>query len=121
MIKSAALIAATILISGCAHQDPWTERDTAMFAAVVGVVAADMYSTNNIRSAPHIEENGPIARQVLGSQPQSSETAAYGLGLLAVYYTVGRALPERWRPWWFGFNMVDHGSALINNCKLDLC
>ena len=119
-VRWAAIVLAA-LVTGCAHTDPWTERDTAMYSTVLATLVADGVTTSRIQDDPTLEEGGPVARYILGEQPSTTDTALYMGGLAIGYYFIGRAMPAEWRPWFYGFVILDHGSAVIRNCNHGLC
>jgi hypothetical protein len=115
------LILTILLISGCAHNDPWTTRDTVMQVGVTTILAYDAVTTSRIQGCENCYERGAVAKRFLGSQPSTSDTYMY-FGTLAISnYLISRALPAKWRPYWQGANIVIHGEAVINNCRLELC
>ena len=115
------LLAIAVVCAGCAHQDDWTRRDSAMYAGTLTVLAADAITTSRIQDCLTCEEGGMIARPILGANPSDRDVALY-FGTLAVSnYLIGRALPERWRPYWFGSQIAIHGAAVVNNCNKELC
>ena len=119
-MRKFAIVIILALLSGCAHQDEWTTRDTWLQIGVTATLAADAYTTSKIQYDPWIEEVGPIAKHVLGRQPSTSDTYMY-FGTLAISnYFITRALPAKWRPYWQGYEIAVHGSVAIKNCKLDL-
>ena len=92
-----------------------------MYRSTLVLLAADAYTTSRIQYHENIHEAGPIAKHVLGSQPSTSDTWMY-FGTLAISnYFIGAALPEKWRPYWYGGQIATHGYAVINNCNLGLC
>lgn len=115
------LLLAVLLLTGCAHSDPWSKRDTVLYGVTLGVLAADAYTTSRIQYTAGVYEVGPVARRVLGSQPRTSDTVMY-FGTLAVSnYFIGRALPAKWRPYWYGLGIAHHGYVIRNNCNDGLC
>ena len=115
------LILSSFLVGGCAHQDDWTRRDTVMQAGVTVVLVADAVTTSRIQYHPYSFEDGPIARKVLGLQPDTSDTYLYFGTLIIGNYLISRALPAKWRPYWQGWEMAVHGYAVINNCRVVSC
>lgn len=104
-----------ICLTGCAHSDAWTSQDTRLQATLYIAMAADAYTTRNIQYDPNIEEVGPIAKHVLGSQPSTASTWQYFLSEGIMHYFIVRALPAEWRPWYQGVWIADHTSAAIIN------
>lgn len=117
-----ALLACGMLLCmvGCAHQDEWTRGDTVRQVMLYTVMTADAYSTTNIQYDPHVREIGPLARQVLGAQPSTSDTWQYFITAGLVHYAVVRSLPAQWRPWYQGAFIAGHTAYIINNAKLGL-
>jgi hypothetical protein len=115
-------LALTLLVlSGCAHNDPWTTRDTWMQVGLTTALAADAYTTAKIQYDPNLREVGPLASHVLGPQPSTSDTWQYFTTLAVSHYFIVRALPRRWRPYWQGAYIVNHAYWVRNNCSLELC
>lgn len=92
-----------------------------MYSGTVVVLAADAYTTSRIQYHEGIYEAGAIAKHVLGRQPSTSDTWTYFGTLIISNYFIGRALPAKWRPYWYGLEMTAHSYAVINNCNLGLC
>ena len=119
--KQIICITALVFLSGCASTDQWTRQDTWMQVGVTAVIAADAYTTSKIQYTPGIYESGPIARQVLGLQPTTSDTYLYFGTLIISNYFITRMMPAKWRKYWQGWEMTAHGYAIVNNCNLGLC
>lgn len=116
-----SLLLFVVLLQGCVHSDPWTKTDTILYSAVVVALTADAITTSRIQYIPGIYEAGPVARHVLGSQPSTSDTIMY-FGTIAISnYFIGRALPSKWRRFWYVWETGIHTAAVLNNCKLGLC
>ncbi len=110
-----------VCLSGCAHEDAWTKRDTVMQIAVAATMAYDAHLTSQIQYRPGHYERGPIAKRVLGLQPKTSDTYLYFSTLMVTSYLASRALPASWRPYWQVFGIVDHGYGVSTHCSRDLC
>jgi hypothetical protein len=116
------LLIILLLLQGCAHSDPWTKKDTYRQIAVSVVLATDAYTTSQIQYYNGIWEDGPLARKVLGTQPNTHSTYQYFLINGITNYFIARALPAKWRPYWQGWEVAVHSYATINNCdKLRVC
>lgn len=109
-----------LIASGCAHQDEWTRRDTAMQLGVTGLVAYDAHLTANLRNSG-FEEVGPVARLVIGRSPDPADAYVYMASFALFYYLVSRSLPAKWRPYWQGFKMLDHAYGINQHCLDGLC
>ena len=120
-MKVVLILIALGLLTGCAHSDPWTKRDTIMYGGTLTLLAADAYTTSKIQHDPLLYEAGFIAKHVLGRQPSTSDTLLYFGSLAVSSYFIGRALPAKWRPYWYGFRIIDHGYSVVNNCGDGLC
>ncbi len=115
------LLAALLLASGCAHEDKWTKRDTAMQVGLAVLVAYDAHLTAHLKETDGFTEGGNLSRRVLGRTPEASDTYMY-LGSAAVFYfLVSRALPAKWRPYWQAFNMLQHAHRVTRHCLDGLC
>jgi hypothetical protein len=115
------IILGVLILSGCAHSDAWTTRDTIGQVLVTAVLAADAVTTNRIQDHPGYYEAGPVAQQVLGLHPRTHSTYQYFAINMVANYLVARALPAKWRPYWQGWEITVHGYAVYNNCSMDLC
>lgn len=114
------IISIFALLQGCAHSDPWTRQNTVLQSIYTGTLVLDAIQTADIQYRPDLMEAGPIARPILGRNPSTSDTWMY-FGTLAISnYFITRALPEKWRPFWQSFGIIDHGLAVINNCASGL-
>ncbi len=120
-MKFSLIIALLFFISGCAHNDEWTRRDTAMQLGVTTALIADAITTARIQDHPGVYENGPWAKHVLGLQPDTSDTYQYFASVIVIDYLIARALPAKWRPYWQGWEMAVHSYAVKNNCENGLC
>lgn len=116
-MKTAAVIAAVAVLSGCAHSDEWTRRDTALQLAYTGVVVLDTIQTADIQNYPDIQETGWLARKALGRNPDTSDTILYFSTLAISHWVIARALPREWRTYWQGAGIAIHLDAVISNCE----
>ncbi len=116
----AALIG-VLLLSGCAHQDEWTKRDTMMQLAASTTIAYDAYLTTKLQYQPGWYEDGPIAKYVLGAQPSTSDTYWFFGTQIVSSYLIARALPAKWRPYWQGAEITVHSLAINTHCTGDEC
>ncbi len=106
---------------GCAHSDPWTQRDTNMQILTTLVILGDGLSSIKIRETENVHEAGSIAHRFIGRQPTKQDLLIYHTSLSVLSFGVARMLPAKLRPWWQTIEMILHGSAIINNCDLNLC
>lgn len=120
-MKYIILLFVFVLVSGCAHQDEWTELDTVMLVGVSVVMVADAVTTRRIQYRPDLYEVGSTTRKVLGTQPSTSDTYLFFGSLIITNYFITRALPAKWRPYWQGYEIIRYGSAVRLNCQIDLC
>lgn len=110
-----------ILLTGCAHEDPWTARDTVGQSITSAVIITDGWSSRNIGDDPYWEEGGYLARKAIGANPSSEDFTYYMAGVVICSYFIARALPAEWRPVWWVFEVAIHGAAVKNNCDKGLC
>ena len=110
-----------LFLFACASNDPWTRQDTIRPVGVTAVMLGDAISTANIQYQANTWEAGPIAKQFLGPQPSTSDTAMYFGSLIISNAVITRWLPAKWRPYWQGWEIAVHGYAWYNNCDLGLC
>ena len=116
------LLACVVLVmSGCAHQDEWTRRDTWGQVAATIAIAGDGVSSVGIRETDNVHEAGFVASRVMGLQPTKSDLFLYHTSLIITSYFIARALPASLRPYWQGIEVGAHGYAWYNNCELGLC
>lgn len=115
------LILTILLISGCAHNDPWTTRDTVLQVGVTTILVADAVTTSRIQYHDGLYEQGPVAKVFLGSQPSTSDTYMYFGTLIVSNYLISRALPAKWRPYWQVGSVAHNAYSVYGNCKLELC
>ena len=108
MKRIGLVILALSCITGCAHQDDWTRQDTVGQVAVWSAMAIDAYNTSQIQYRDGWEEQGPLARPILGSQPSTEGTILYFSTLAITNYLIARSLPSEWRPYWHTFTFIDH-------------
>lgn len=120
MLRLLIPICALLALSGCAHQDVWTTRDTIGQVIATIAIVGDGVSTSRIRGTEGISEIGG-ARHFIGSQPTKQDTAMYFTTLAISSYFIARALPAKWRPYFQGSEVVIFGSSWYNNCQLELC
>lgn len=116
-----ARLCVLLALTGCAHQDEWTERDMWAQVAVSIAIIGDSASSVNIRSTDGIYERGYIASRVIGSQPTAKNLFVYMTSVIVLDLMVARALPAKWRPYFQGGAFVMHASAWHHNCQLGLC
>jgi len=118
-MRSAALLAAVVVVSGCAHSDEWTRRDTALQLTYTGAVILDAVQTAEIQDHPDLYEAG-MARHFLGSQPSTRDTWLYFSSVAIGHYLIARALPAKWRPYWQGSTILLAVDTVIDNCDVGL-
>ena len=119
-MKSFVAILAFSLLAGCASSDPWTRQDTVLQSIYTGTLVVDAIQTSQIQYDPGLQENGMVARSVLGRQPSTSDTWQYFATLAVSNYLISRALPSNWRPVWQGANIIHHTSVIFHNCTQGL-
>ncbi len=110
-----------IALSGCAHQDEWTRRDTWGQVAVTIAIAGDGVSSIKIRETENVREAGYIASRIMGDQPTKEDLILYHTTLVISSYFIARALPASWRPYFQVIEVGAHGHAWYSNCQLELC
>lgn len=122
MRKCLALVAA--LLCGCASfqkPDDWTTADTGRQIAYFSTLAADAATTTRIADHPGLEEGSPIARSLLGPQPDSTETYAAAVLLGLAHYWIGRRMKPNVRRVWQYVGITVHTQAVSQNCDNGLC
>jgi len=108
-------------LSGCAHTDEWTRRDTMMQLGATVMMLGDAITTTKIQYDPNVHESAPVATQFLGPQPSTSDTYQYFGAVIITSYLISRALPAKWRPYYQGAQIAGHGYGFWNNCNMGLC
>lgn len=111
-------ILTTLLLSGCAHNDAWTQADTNAQLLVTAAVLADAYTTSNIGG--DTREVGP-AKIVLGSQPEDWAVWTSAVAVSVVYWLAARAVSRDNRRYVQAVPGIAHGAAAIHNCSIGLC
>lgn len=112
-------IIAMALLSGCAHQDPWTSDDTDHFIAYTVSVAFDVHSTNRlIKRYPDVSEHNPIVSAVIGSRPNTNKLVVGAIVVSTVNFFVARALPSRYRRKYLTLWTFGHIILAVNNVRL---
>jgi hypothetical protein len=119
-MKRLALAAALLACMPAGAADRWSPRDIALEAAYQAVNLVDAATTADIRNHDDVQEAGPLASAVLGSQPDPLETAAYFAVLGAAHAAVTHALPSRYRPWWQAVTITTSAAYAGNNLSLGL-
>ena len=115
-MRAVIIALAVLTLTGCAHSDPWSKRDTVLQVTYTGMVVIDAIQTSDIQYHDNLVEGGPIARRVLGANPSTSDTWQYLTTVAISHYLITRALPAKWRPWWQGVGIADETSAIFKNC-----
>ena len=110
-----------LILTGCAHTDEWTKRDTLLQLGATAMMVADAVTTNRIQNDQNTYENGPVAKHFLGPQPSTSDTYQYFGTVIISSYFISRALPAKWRPYYQVWEIGAHGYGFLNNCNNDLC
>jgi len=98
----------------------WTKLNTGMEVAYVAVAVADAFTTADIRHHDNLEEVQPVARALLGRNPEPVPTALYFAGTMAIHYGISRVLPRGAREVWQATTIVVNGSIVANNYQLGL-
>ncbi len=114
-------ICLVLLLSGCAHDDPWTRRDTVYELTYIIAVAADAYSTTQIQYNENLIERQPITRAVLGANPSTSSTWQYFTSMAITHYLISQALPQEYRRWWQIGGTTYHSYFAFKNCDFGIC
>jgi len=117
-MKQLLIILSLISLSGCAtyQHDPWTKQDTVLQSLVTATYAIDAIQTSQIQYHPELEEGGPIARQVLGRQPSTSDTWQYFATVAFTSYVISYYMPAKWRPFWQGGQIAVQTKTIFSNC-----
>lgn len=71
--------------------------------------------TTAARNWRGFEEGGLLARRAIGSTPSPAAVAAYFAGALVASFAVGRVLPKRYRPYFYGaIAAVEIKASVVN-------
>jgi len=120
-MKRLPILLTLLTLVGCAHEDPWTRKDTAYELAYVVAISADAYSTSQIQYHKNIIEKQPITHAILGNNPSTSGTWQYFASIALTHYLISRALPQKYRRWWQVGGATYHSYFILNNCNIELC
>lgn len=113
-------ILSLMMLTGCAHNDPWTTGDTVWQGIYVATAIADGYAATKIHEHPNIIEDGPIASAFLGQNPDPSDVWLYIGTSVLVHYAIARSLPEGWRTLWQVGGIWRHGNAVNDAHQMGL-
>lgn len=100
--------------------DDWREIDTKRQVAYTVIAIMDAGTTADIRNHDDIEEKAPITRQVLGRNPEPTETALYFTGMAIGNYVVSAVLPPKYRSYWQNTTIIVNGGIVANNYRIGL-
>lgn len=109
-----------LLLSGCASNDEWTRDDTAWEVIYATTALTDAWMSTKIKDHPNIIENGPIARPLLGLNPEPAEMYVYMGTVIVSHYLISRMLPEGWRRFWQVGGTIRHGLAINHGHQIGL-
>lgn len=111
-----------VVLFGCCAEvkADWTTADTARQTAYTLLTAADALTTMDIRNHDDLVEAAPIARTVLGANPQPGATAAYFGSMAVINYTIARMLKPQHRVLWQSFSIAVGAGYVANNVSLGL-
>ncbi len=110
----------SLVLTGCAHSDPWTTGDTVWQGIYMATAIADGVATSRIHEHPNIIENGEIAGAFLGQNPDPEDVWLYIGTSMVAHYFIARALPEGWRTFWQVGGIWRHGMAVNEANQLGL-
>ena len=119
-----SIVVAALLLQGCAVLEApgdWNARDTALEATFQASNLMDAVTTARIQDTPGIIETTPFARELLGRNPGTTETAVYFGTVALSHYVIARSLPKKWRPWFQAGSIIHSSEAVIRNCDNGLC
>ena len=100
--------------------DSWTKKNTAMEAAFVGLVVADYFQTIDIKNHDDIREVNPVARVIIGHNPEPLQTAGYMAASVGIHWAISRTLPKGWREAWQAGTVVVQAGVVGSNYHLGL-
>lgn len=116
-----AVIVSSLMLSGVrAESSTWTSADSKRELASGALMFVDMMQTMDIKNHDDIEEANPLARSLLGSNPEPLQTGAYFAAAAGIHYGISRALPRGWREAWQYGTIVVQGSVVANNWAIGL-
>ena len=118
MLKS-CLVAAVVLLSGCAGTNEWSRQDTVLQSLVTASYAIDAIQTSEIQYHDDIHEAG-FASHFVGNQPSTADTWQYFATVAFTSYVISYYLPPKWRPYWQGAQLAVQTSVIISNCSIGL-
>ena len=110
---------ALVVCQGCAHEDPWTRRDTIGQTYVTMAMVLDGYTTAQAQYHNNVIEGNPITVKFIGQEPTTEDTILFFATSIVANYLVTRALPSDWRPYWqWGTGLRSGWAALRNHNNL---
>jgi len=98
----------------------WTRTNTALELSYIAVALADAASTADIRNHSDIVEAQPIARAIMGANPEPAAVAGYFTGAIVGHYLISRALPAKYRHFWQAGTVAVQAAFVANNAALGL-
>jgi len=114
MIKTLAIVALTLIASGCAT---WTKQDTYRHAALTTLFAVDYAQTMKIAREPNrFEEKNPI----IGSHPNEQEVTLYFAGTYALTTVTAMFIPPKYRRWFQYIVIGGQSVCILNNLYVGL-
>ena len=67
------LVVVMLVLTGCAHQDEWSQKDTRRQWAITGLMVVDAHQTAQIQYDPMAVEGHPLPLFVLGPNPSTAD------------------------------------------------
>jgi hypothetical protein len=120
LLEALVAIVLVLALITDAKADAWTKTDTMFELSYAAVAIADAMTTADIRNHDTLEEDMPVARALLGRNPEPLPTAAYFAGTIAVHYAISRLLPKPARNLWQTSSIAFNANIVANNYQLGL-
>ena len=118
-MRIVSIIVASMVCTGCAHQDPWINEDTKHFMAYAVSASIDVYSTNRLLDGYYFaEERNPVIIRTFGVRPTKNQLIIGTLVIGTLNYFIAKALPEKYRHKYLDIWTFGHSALALNNHRL---
>ena len=119
MHKLAIVIISFILLTGCAtyRPDQWTKEQVVLQGVATGLKIIDFGQTLDIAKNPNKYKEMNLA---IGKHPSTSRVKRYFYISLIAQPVITWLLPDDYRNWWLGTNIVVSGYLVGHNYSIGL-
>lgn len=116
----AMILVGTMVSCDKAQADDWTATNTALELGFAGLVVADYFQTVDIKNHDDIHEANPVARVLIGENPEPLQTAGYMAASVGIHWAISRALPKGWREAWQTGTVIVQAGVVGSNYHMGL-